>query len=93
MVTTMVKTKVPISDETSYGTEQTDDYRQLNVNYNQRQIITLTSNEVAWLFGTDVETVEEWVGYRILTPCGIAPNGSKIFWREHIAGLLAMHGA
>ncbi len=89
----MVTIKVPISDEASYSTKQANDIPQLDANYNRRRIITLTLNEVAWLFGINVNQVEEWITSGILTPCSSTPNGSKRFWREHIAGLLAMCGA
>jgi len=89
----MVMTKVPISDNVLDGPEHTYDFTQLNISYDQVPIITLTENEVAWFFGTDINIVEEWVTCGILTPCSITSNGSKRFWREHIAGLLAICGA
>ena len=89
----MVLTKASILDEKLYSKELTADYPQPNIIYNQSPIVTLSSKEVAWLFGTDVSAVEEWVVAGILTPCSTAPDGSKRFWREDIAGLLAICGA
>ena len=80
----MVMTKMGILDEEIYSTELDDDYYQLNINYNRGPIITLTSNEVAWLFGTNVSTIEEWCTEGVLKPCSGTENGGKRFWREDI---------
>ena len=89
----MVMTKVDIPDRVSNGHVQLVDHSQVNINNNQSPIVTLNSNEVAWLFGIDVHTVEEWVVAGIITPCSSAPDGSKRFWRKDIAELLASYGA
>ena len=89
----MVMIKVGILDKALNSHEKADGYPPLLTNNNQGPIITLNSNEVAWLFGTDVTTVEHWVVSGMITPCINTPNGNKLFWREDIAELLASHGA
>jgi hypothetical protein len=89
----MVMTKANALDKALDSREQTDGYPPLDVNYYQDLIITLNSNEVAWLFGTDVATVEHWVDSGLITPCSYTPHGGKRFWREDIAELLASCGA
>ena len=89
----MVTTQVRIREEEYFIKELVDDYSQLNTISSRGPIITLTSDEVAWLFGTDVSTVEDWVTSGIITPCSSTPDGNKRFWREDIAELLSICGA
>ena len=70
-----------------------DESTILDVIYDRTQVITLNSDQVAWLFGVDLTTVEAWVSAGTITPCSITPNGIKRFWREDIAGLLEAFGA
>jgi predicted site-specific integrase-resolvase len=53
----------------------------------------LSSNEVAWLLGTDVMTLENWGNAGIIKPCRNSFPGDKHFRREDIAALLAKIGA
>jgi len=89
----MVMTQVRIREEEYFIKGLVDDYSQLSIRSSRGPIVTLTSDEVAWLFGTDVSNVEDWVTSGIITPCSSTPDGSKRFWREDIAKLLSICGA
>jgi len=56
-------------------------------------MVTLNSDEVAWLFGIDNTALEQWVDAGTLTPTSIIGKGIRLFWRKDIAALLAAFGA
>ena len=87
----MVMAKVGILDEALNYKEQAEGYPGININ--KTPIITVTSNEVAWLFGVDNTVVKQWVNAGTLTPCSKTSDGTKRFWRKDIADLLAVFGA
>ncbi len=57
------------------------------------EIITVTSDDVAWIFGVDSKVVETWVKTGTLTPCSENSNGVKRFSREDVCDLLVAFGA
>jgi hypothetical protein len=85
----MAMARVGITDVPLICEEQTGGYPGVDNN----PIITVSSNEVAWLFGIDDTVVEQWVNARTLTPCSKAPDSIKTFWRKDIAELLIAFGA
>lgn len=56
------------------------------------RVTTLSIDDVAWLLGTDVATIQRWVNSGILK-CQTAAHGEKLFLREEVASLLANLGA
>ncbi len=89
----MTMAKVAIKDVDLIYEERTDSYPGTDINTNKNPIITVSSNEVAWLFGIDSTVVEQWVNAGTLTPCSKTPDGIKRFWRKDIAELLIAFGA
>ena len=55
--------------------------------------ITLTSGEVAWLFGIEQTTLSGWVRNNVLLPCGVTPYGETLFLSTDVARLLEAFGA
>jgi len=56
------------------------------------RVKTLSIDDVAWLLGTDVATIQRWVKSGILK-CQTADHGEQLFCREEVASLLANLGA
>ena len=50
-------------------------------------VITLSSNEIAWLFGIKDTVVKRWIKQGVLTPCSNTPEGIDRFRREDVAEL------
>lgn len=59
---------------------------------NKRKITTLTLDKVAWLVGTNRETVLRWTDAGILKPYSISGNSEKVFKRKDVAKLLVKLG-
>ena len=87
----MVMTKAPAVSEVS----------RVNTNAANRptvtdcgRITTLTSEEVAWLFGIEQTTLSAWVknGVLVLVPCSVTPDGKERFLRSDVAELLENFG-
>ena len=58
---------------------------------NENLIVTVSAEEVAWLFGIDIPTVNQWIHIGALTPC--TDKGQDLrFWRQDIADLLELFG-
>ena len=56
-------------------------------------LITLNSDEVAWLFGIDNTVLEQWVNAGTLTSSNITGKGIRLFWQKDVAALLDAFGA
>lgn len=89
----MVMTKAGIFDGALAYEEQINDYSSKTIKIFNTPIITVSSNEVAWLFGVDDTVVEQWVNAGTLKPCNVTPDDTKRFWRKDVADLLAAFGA
>ena len=89
----MVMTKVGIWDKALNYEEQINDYPGITIKRFNTPIITVSSNEVAWLFGVDDTIVEQWVNAGTLKPCSVTPDDTKRFLRKDVADLLAAYGA
>ena len=57
------------------------------------RIVTLTSEEVTWLFGIGQTTLNAWMRHGVITPCVSTPAGKEKFLRADVAELLAAFGA
>ena len=60
---------------------------------NRMRIKTLTINDVAWLLGTDVSTVQLWASSGIIKSFRTTNRGEQLFRRGDVANLLASLGA
>jgi len=64
----MVMTKLDVREkETSTGEITSPVARKMN------RIVTVTSEEVIWLFGVEQTTLNAWVRHGVLTPCSSTP--------------------
>ena len=88
----MIISKVHTLDRAFGDAIQLDDHSVVKTEY-RRPITTVNSKEVAWLFGVNMTTVNAWVVAGTITPCSSTSDGTKRFWREDIAELLAIYGA
>ncbi len=61
--------------------------------HTERRIAMLTIDDVAWLLGTDIKTVQRWANSGIIKACRATGCSKPIFRRDDVAHLLAMIGA
>ncbi len=59
----------------------------------ERKIKTLSTDKVAWLLGTDSQTVLRWVGAGIIKSCRTTQDGDRLFRRGDVVSLLTKLGA
>jgi hypothetical protein len=87
----MVQTAV-LEPKVSSDYQQKDHDHTPEIQRIEGPITVLSSSEVAWLLGTDVTTIDNWVNAGIIKPCRNSSPGDKRFRREDIAALLANIG-
>ena len=87
----MVMTKAPAVSEVSRATTNAANRPAVA---GRGEIITVTSEEVAWLFGIEQTTLSAWVknGVLVLVPCSVTPDGKERFLRSEVAELLENFG-
>ena len=83
----MVMTKADVRKKETPGGCTSPARRKLN------RIVTLTSEEVTWLFGIGQGTLEAWMRHGVITPCVSTSTGKEKFLRADVAELLAAFGA